>query len=438
MLNTRNTKYVSVDGSDIAYQVWGDGSAAIIFIPGMISHLDVLAEDPEYRHWISLFTETFRVIVYDKRGQGMSDRDSPAPGPEQRLEEINAIADAENIEKFSIFGLSEGATIALLYSAIYPDRVYSTSVFGGFAKFCNAADYNLMFDEESLLSGVKHWGTGRSGFIFSPLRMPEARAYWARFEKMICTPTAYREMIVKFINLDIRKILPEIRIPIFVSHRRDDKAVPVSNGRYLADKLVNSKYIEYGVGGHIPWMHECDELAKDVIHFATSHLSHLTAQRNSLRCVLFTDIIDSTTILSEIGDKRWSHLISAHDKLALMLVEEHGGVLVKTTGDGILSYFNGPERAIKFCRTFIERLVSVGISIRCAMHLGQVEIRENDISGLAVNIASRILDKAASNKIVITNDVRNILPHTDFNFRDLGDFQFKGLPSKIVVSELLG
>jgi class 3 adenylate cyclase/pimeloyl-ACP methyl ester carboxylesterase len=424
------THYADANGLQIAYQVHGNGPKALIIVPGVISHIELLLEVPEYCDWIRRLTAHFKVIVFDKRGQGLSDRTAGIPGPEQRMDDITAIAAAEQLNSFSLFGLSEGAAIGILYAASFPDRVEAVTVFGGFARFSNCDDYSLMFSVDALLKSVDYWGTGASGYSFAKDKMPEMREAMARFERACATPNAYRAMIETNIKVDIRDLLPEIKKPVLVMHRRDDAAIPVGNGRFLADHLPNAHYIEFAKGGHLPWNGDMEPVIQAVMQFATRDNSETSTNNNRaslLSTVMFTDIVESSAQLAHLGDSRWREILDAHDRIAKREIEHHQGHLVKTTGDGLLVTFSGPVRAIKCAQILAQELTSLNIHIRCGLHIGEVEPRDADITGLAVYVAARVMELATSDQILITKSLADLIAGSDLSVTDHGKHQLKGL-----------
>ena len=421
-------KYTEAGGLTIAYQVWGSSDETLIYVPGMISHLEAALGDPEYLSWIRGLSKFFKVIIFDKRGQGLSDRDASAPNLEERMDDISSIVRAEKLKKFFLLGLSEGASISLIYAATYPQNVKSVAVFGGTARFTRSDDYRFMPEankiKENLLS---NWGTGSSGYIFCPQKMPAKQADFAKLERMVCNPKTLESVLELLTRVDIRASLPDINLPVLVLHSRDDLAVSKLNGRYLADNIGGSKYIEYPSGGHLPWHEERENIVKDLITFFSETESVIKSADRNLATILFTDIEDSTKKMTEMGDIQWSEKMNKHDEIMKDTIESFNGKLVKNTGDGVLAVFDGPARSIESAISSITRLGEIGLKIRCSLHVGEVIWRNDDITGIAVNIAARALEKCPGNGVVITKNLRDLLGRSKFSVTSIGDFTLKGL-----------
>lgn len=438
-MKTASTKYADANDLQIAYQVHGDGDNTLIIAPGVVSHVEINQEVPEYCEWLERLTEHFRVIIYDKQGQGLSDRSAGVPGPEQRMDDIAAIVAAEKLKKFSIFGYSEGAVVAMLYAATFPEQVSAIALFGGFARFTNCEGYDLSYEEEDIIRMVKHWGKGGFGYTLFPDKMPEMKEAQARFERACATPNAFRKMLETNIKIDIRAILSDIRVPTLVMHRRDDLAIPVANGRYLADNMPNADYVEFASGGHLPWTGNIETVVDTMMKFFTTNDNKVESSSNHsnvLSTILFTDIVGSSKKLSEIGDRVWRQTLDAHDVIAKREIERYQGRLIKNTGDGLLAIFNGPARAIKCAQAISHDVNALSIKIRCGLHIGEIEPRDNDITGLAVHVAARVMDLAGAGQILITRTLADVIAGSNLDVCDYGEHILKGLPENWSIYEI--
>ena len=422
------TKYIESGGLTIAYQIWGESEDTLIYVPGTISHLEAALEDKEYLAWIRELSNSYRLIIFDKRGQGLSDRDATAPNLEERMDDITSIVEAEKLDKFFLFGLSEGASISLVYAATHPQKVKSLAVFGGAARFTRSGDYPYMPEAEKIKANLlSNWGTGNSGYIFCPQKMPAKQVEFAKLERMVCNPKTLENILELLAKIDIRATLADINSPVLVLHSRDDVAVSKLNGRYLADNIGGSKYIEYPTGGHLPWHEERENIVKDLIAFFSETGSDIKSADRNLATILFTDIEDSTKKITEMGDIQWSEKMNQHDEIMKVIVESFNGKLVKNTGDGVLAVFDGPARAIESAISSITRLGEIDLKIRCSLHVGEVIWRNDDITGIAVNIAARALEKCPGNGVIITKNLRDLLGRSKFSVISIGDFTLKGL-----------
>ena len=421
-------KYTESGGLTIAYQIWGSSEDTLVYVPGMISHLEAGLEDQDYLAWIRALSKFFRVIIFDKRGQGLSDRDASAPNLEERMDDISSIVKAEKLEQFFLLGLSEGASISLIYAATYPQKVKSVAVFGGTARFTKSDDYRLMPEAKKMKENLlEKWGTGSSGNIFCPQRMPEKQSSFAKLERMVCNPKTLESVLELLTRIDIRASLPDIKLPVLVMHSRDDVAISKLNGRYLADNIPGAKYIEYPNGGHLPWHEERESIIKDLKSFFSETGNENKAVDRSLATILFTDIENSTLKMTDMGDEKWSEKLDKHDKIMEDAVKNYSGRIVKNTGDGILAVFDGPVRSIECAKVSIENMKNIGLDIRCSLHVGEIVWRNEDITGLAVNIASRILDRCESGNVVISKNLRDLLGRSEFAIEELGDYSLKGV-----------
>ena len=422
------SKYTESGGLTIAYQIWGESEDTLIYVPGTISHLEAALEDKEYLAWIRELSNSFRLIIFDKRGQGLSDRDATAPNLEERMDDISSIVEAEKLDTFFLFGLSEGASISLVYAATYPQKVKSLAVFGGAARFTRSDDYPYMPGAEKIKDNLlTNWGTGNSGYIFCPQKMPAKQVEFAKLERMVCNPKTLEKILELLARVDIRATLPDINSPVLVLHSRDDVAVSKLNGRYLADNIGGSKYIEYPSGGHLPWHEERENIVKDLIAFFSETDSAIKSADRNLATILFTDIEDSTKQMTEMGDIHWSEKMNKHDEIMKSTIESFNGKLVKNTGDGVLAVFDGPARSIESAISSIAKLGEIDLKIRCSLHVGEVIWRNDDITGIAVNIAARALEKCPGNGVIITKNLRDLLGRSKFSVISIGDFTLKGL-----------
>ena len=430
-------QFTEKDGFSIAYQVWGTGPDTLIYVPGMVSHLDVSAEGQAYLAWLKLLSKNFKVIIFDKRGQGLSDRDATVPGVEQRMDDIDAVAAAEGVEKFYLFGYSEGGSISLVYAATHPTKVLGVTVFAGIPKFTNSDDFDLMSDEETILEGfVPNWGKGLSGYLFCPQKMPHGQKEMSKLERMVCSPSTLKNVLETNFKVDVRSTLSSVQVPCLICHARDDRAVPVANGRYFADKIEHSKYIEYPSGGHFPHFGDINQIVSDIVSFFNDVSQTADPLNKSLTTVLFTDIVNSTEKMLAMGDREWAGKIIEHDQIVSTLVGRYNGTLIKNTGDGCLCVFDGPVRASKCAIELRNQLSSVGLEIRCGLNFGQVEWVDSDVIGKTVNLSARVMDLAKANQIFATKDTVDVLAGAGLEINSAGRYQLKGFKQEWDIYEV--
>jgi class 3 adenylate cyclase/predicted alpha/beta hydrolase len=427
------TRYARAGDVSIAYQVMGDGPINLVMVPGLVSHVEFFHELPGYTDFLRRLATFARVISFDKRGQGLSDRMVGSPGLDERMDDLDAVMATTGVKRAALFGYSEGASMSALYSATHPDRVSHLILYGGCARFTNSSDYEHMHSLETMLRAVKYWGTGASIKTFAPggANDPAAVKLWARGERLICSPTGYRAMLETNALIDVRKILPQVQVPTLVLHCEPDMAVPVANGRYIARRIPGAQYVEYPSGDHRPWGEEnVEKLSGDIEEFVTGHRdASLTVEfERLLTTVLFTDIVDSTRRMANVGDKRWRDVLDQHDRLAQRLIPQYRGRLIKNTGDGILASFDGPGRCIKCALSLLAAAKSVGLEVRAGLHTGEVETRSDDIAGIAVNAAARIMGAAEPSEILVSRVVTDLVAGSGVAFTPKGARELKGLP----------
>ncbi|WP_083715217.1 adenylate/guanylate cyclase domain-containing protein [Bradyrhizobium brasilense] len=429
------TQYAQSGDFNIAYQVMGDGPTDIILVPGIISHIDFQHELPGYTRFLRRLAKFSRVVTFDKRGQGLSDRLADVPSLEERIDDVRTIMDAINSKRAALVGFSEGASMSVLFATTYPERVSHLVLFGGLARISDLLPPNLTPSEvqERLAYVVKSWGNGDflKRVFASDAGNPEILARIAKFEKLGSSPGALKSYILSNRRIDINPILPVVRTPTLVLHRTTDAQVPVTLGRQLAAGIPGAKYIEYPSGDHAFWTGDIERVTGDIEEFITGQrASEGIDLERILATVLFTDIVGSTNLALQLGDHRWRDLLDNHDDLSGRIVSKHRGTLVKSTGDGVLATFDGPGRAVRCALALSEVSKSIGLPVRAGLHCGEVEIRGNDIGGIAVHAAARVMSQSGSNEVFVSRVVTDLVAGTDLKFSERGSYELKGLPGK--------
>ncbi|MCK1480187.1 adenylate/guanylate cyclase domain-containing protein [Bradyrhizobium sp. 197] len=429
------TQYAQSGDFSIAYQVMGDGPVDIILVPGIISHIDFQHELPGYTRFLRRLAKFARVVTFDKRGQGLSDRLADVPSLEERIDDVRAIMDAIGSKRAVLVGFSEGAAMCVLFATTYPERVSQVVLFGGLARIADLMSANLAPEvvQERLAAVVNGWGNGQflSRVFASDIGNPEAVARIAKFEKLGSSPGALKSYILSNRRIDINPILPSLRTPCLILHRATDAQVPVILGRKLAESIPGAKYIEYASGDHAFWTGDIETVTGDIEEFVTGHRAAADADfERILATVLFTDIVGSTNRAAQIGDQRWRDLLDNHDDLTNRLISKHRGTLVKSTGDGILATFDGPGRAVRCALALSEETKSIGLPVRAGLHCGEVEVRGSDIGGIAVHAAARVMSQSGSSEVLVSRVVTDLVAGTDLKFSERGSYELKGLPGK--------
>lgn len=425
------TRYALSGDVNIAYQVMGEGPVDIILVPGVVSRADFMHEISGYTAFLRRLSNFARVVAFDKRGQGLSDRISGAPSLEQRMDDVRAIMDEIGSRRAILLGFSEGCPMSALFTATYPDRVSHLILFGGFAR---AADRIAPDAWEANVSHlVKNWGTGVmvKAAIGNQVPTPDTVAQFAKFERLSASPGALKTVILLNRQIDVTSILPSVQVPTLVMHRRTDIQMPVALGRSLAAQIPGAKYIEYPDGDHAFWTGDVDTLLGDIEEFVTGHReSASTELERVLATVLFTDIVDSTRSAAEKGDQSWRRLLDSHDQLAKQMVEKHCGILVKNTSDGILATFDGPGRAVRCALAFGTAALQIGLPLRAGLHTGEIEIRGRDIGGIAVHAAARVMAQSRSSEVLVSRVVTDLVAGAGLKFVERGSYELKGLPGR--------
>jgi class 3 adenylate cyclase len=421
------TRYALSGDVNLAYQVMGDGPVDIIMVPGFISHIEFRHELPGYTASLRRLSSFARVVAFDKRGQGLSDRVSDAPSLEQRMDDVRAIMDAVGSQRATLFGHSEGCAMCVLFAATYPERVSRLILFGGYVA---RRDVNIA---EVVEQRVKFLGTGAMLKRVAPslATEPAAVAQFAKFERLSASPGAVKAFTMLNSQIDVSFILPTVRVPTLVLHNQGDVQVPVEKGRELAACIPNAKLIEYPGGDHMFTTGDVEAALGDIEEFITGHRESSSSElERVLATVLFTDIVDSTRSAATMGDQAWRRLLDNHDQLAIQTIEKHRGTLVKSTGDGILATFDGPGRAVRCALAFGTASKQIGLPLRAGLHTGEIEIRGRDIGGIAVHAAARVMAQSQPSEVLVSRVVTDLVAGAGLKFAERGSHELKGLPGR--------
>jgi pimeloyl-ACP methyl ester carboxylesterase len=426
---TRYTK--TADDIHIAYQVWGEGPDLVV-VPGFISHLEVLWDSPGYADLNRRLGQFARVITFDKRGTGLSDRSGPLPDADRRMLDLSAVMDTVGSDHATVFGVSEGGAVSALFAASKPERVSSLALYGSYANPLSGPDHPIGTSPEKLdeLADLveSHWGDGVALNAWAPsLGHDEtAREWWANMQRQAASPGAAAKLVASYNLIDVRPALPLVQAPTLVLHRTDDRMIPVELGREVAAGIPNARMIEFPGSDHLLATTNWREIIDALEEFVTGDAPAPEADR-FLATVLFTDIVSSTDQLSELGDERWREVLDSHDRLVDQAVTRFGGRVVHGTGDGVLAIFDGPTRAIRAAEEASTRARDLGIRIRAGIHTGEILQRQEDVAGLAVHIAARVADKAGADEILVSRTTAELVVGSGLAFESRGDFALKGV-----------
>lgn len=428
-MSVPETKFALSSGISIAYQVVGDGPLDIVFVPGFMSHVELNWEYEFYAAVLRDLSSYARLIVLDKRGTGLSDRSMGLGTFEERMDDVRAVMDAAGVERAALLGVSEGGALCTLMAASHPDRV--TSLVLSAAACPGLFDYDETARAAFLGFIRNSWYSGKVlNFFIQHATDPVASlSKLARFERYCCEPSMAEEIMRRNLDSDIRGALPSVNVPTLVVHNRKDPVVPFSHGQYYAAHIPGAEHVYFDYDFHGSWQpSDYDDQFAATRRFLTGTTSRPTKTDRILSTVLFTDIADSTSRAADMGDARWRDLLDRHDAVASEEVAGHNGILVKSTGDGILARFDGPSRAVLCAEALGRRAGGLGLAIRAGVHTGEIELRGEDVGGIGVHIASRVASLAAAGEILVSRTVKDLSVGSSLLFADRGEHELKGVP----------
>jgi len=427
-------RYTDSGGLQIAYQVLGEGDLDLVFAFDWASNVELIWQHPTVERFLRRLASFSRLILFDTRGMGLSDPvERPAP-LEEWMDDVRAVMDAVGSERAAIVGHGHGGQLAMLFAASHPERTQALVTINAFARLARDVDYPAGMPEKAqhtILEGIRGgWGTGVALPFLAPELAEDAQAvrWWAGLERLGGSPrrAALKQQMV--LDTDVRRVLPAIAVPTLVVQTAGNRLVLVEHGRYLAEHISGARYLELPGPGHWPWASADALPSMDAIEeFLTGTRSSLGTER-VLATVAFTDIVGSTRLAAELGDRRWRELLETHDSVARREIDAANGRLVKTTGDGLLATFDGPARAIRTVRAIEEALVPLGLEIRGGLHAGEVEVRGEDIGGIAVHIGARVAALAEPGEVLVSSTVKDLVAGSGLSFQDRGEHELRGVP----------
>ena len=427
--------YAKSGNVHVAYQVFGSGTMDLVFVPGWISHLDFWWDSPVTASWFERLARFSRVILFDKRGTGLSDRIGGLPSMDQRMDDIRAVMDAAESKRAAVLGISEGGSLAALFAASHPNQCQALVLYGAFAKF--ASWFPTEGDLDAFFKYVREkWGSGENMAKFSPSCRDDQhyRHWWARRERASASPSSAIALMQMNSEIDISAILPSVQVPTLVIHRSRDAVVDINGGRQLAALIPNAQFFEASGADHAPWTGEnVDVIAERIEEFLTGSKPSASFDR-VLATIVFTDIVASTELAESLGDRRWKALLSAHDDIVRRELNSFRGKEIKSLGDGFLATFDGPARAARCALSIIDAVRSLGIEIRAGVHTGEIELQEADVRGVAVHIAARIAGQAAAGECLVSRTVNDLVAGAELKFTERGKHYLKGLAEPMDLS----
>jgi class 3 adenylate cyclase/alpha-beta hydrolase superfamily lysophospholipase len=439
------TEYVRRDGVSIAYQVVGDGPVDLLLAPGFVSHLDLIWTDPGAASFLARLASFTRLILYDKAGTGLSDPIPQLPTLDERAADVETVLRAVGSEKATLFGISEGGPTSVVLAATRPNLIASLILYGTFATWPTAAPEVYAPEvvrrceraEAELREALDHWGDGSVLKIFAPSAGALQQRQFGIFSRAAASPRMAEALIDVMSQIDIREILPSVRVPTLVLHLEADRAVAFEAGRLLGEGIPGAEFRAFPGDDHAFWLGNSEPIADEIERFVTGAVKHADQDR-VLATVLFTDIVSSTERAADLGDRKWRETLELHDALVDRTVAQHGGRVVKHIGDGALAVFDGPARALRCARSLREAVQDLGIQLRAGIHSGECSVVGDDLTGLAVHIGARVGSLAGPGEILVSSTVKELLVGSGIQFTDCGESELNGVPGSWRIFSLTG
>src|SRR5712691_553350 len=429
------THYARSGDVNIAYQVVSEGSRDLVVVPGWISNIDLFWEEPNVARFFERLASFSRLILFDKRGTGLSDRVAAVPNLETRMDDVRAVMDAASSTQAALFGYSEGGPMCALFAATYPERTTALIMGGSYARRMWAPDYTWGTPRETwedfLDALVRNWGgtVGLDERAPSLAGDPQFRDWWARGVRQSASPGAGRTIWSMIADIDVRHVLPAIRVPTLIIHNAGDRNVPVESSRYMADRIPGAKYVELTGVDHVPFAGNPDAILDEIEEFLTGVRRGPEPDR-VLATVLFTDIVDATRKAIELGDRHWRDLLDAHNALVRERLVHFRGREIDTAGDGFLAAFDGPARGVRAACAIAEGVRRLGLEVRAGLHTGECEVSGSKLTGIAVHIGARIAALARGGEVLVSNTVKDLVAGSGLKFDDRGVHTLKGVPGE--------
>jgi pimeloyl-ACP methyl ester carboxylesterase len=428
------TRYAKSGDLNIAYQVVGHGPFDLVYVPGWVSNIDLVWEKPKPARFLERLASFSRLILFDKRGTGMSDRVSTdrLPTLEQRMDDVRAVLDAVGSENAALLGHSEGSGMSLLFAATYPKRSRALVLVGAFAKRLRSDDYPWAPSPEERIEAIeeveREWGAGFDITYAAPHEDPALLEWYSTYLRRSASPGSAAALMRMNSEIDTRRVLPTIRVPTLVLTRTGDRDVTVDEGRWLASQIPGARFVELPGDEHLLWAGDQDSLLEEIEQFLTGTRSAPDYDR-VLSTVLFTDIVASTERARELGDRGWHEVLDEHHTRVRGVLEQYRGHEVDTAGDGFFASFDGPARAIRAACAIREGVQPLGIQIRAGLHTGECELMRDKIGAIAVHTGARVAAAAEPGEVLVSSTVKDLVAGSGIVFADRGERELKGVGS---------
>ncbi|MEP6908966.1 MAG: adenylate/guanylate cyclase domain-containing protein [Actinomycetota bacterium] len=427
-----DTRYTKSGDLNIAYQVVGEGPFDLVYVPGWVSNIELMWEQPKAKRFLDRLASFSRLILFDKRGTGMSDRvpNERLPTLEERMDDVRAVLDAVGSESAALLGHSEGGSMSLLFAATYPARTRALALVGVFAKRIRSDDYPWAPTlEERLIAAdevERQWTVGVDFTNYAPSEDATVIQWVSSYLRRSASPGAAAALFRMNSLVDTRHILPAIRVPTLVLQRTHDRDVTVEENRWVAEQIPGARFVELPGDAHILWAGDQDAMLAEIEEFLTGTRPEPEPDR-VLSTVLFTDIVDSTRRATDLGDRQWHELVDEHHSRVRRQLGHFRGREIDTAGDGFFASFDGPARGIRAACAIRESVAPLGLEIRAGLHTGECELMQDKIGGIAVNTGARVASKAGPGEVLVSSTVRDLVAGSGISFEDRGEHELKGV-----------
>ncbi len=431
---TRETRYAYSGDVAIAYQVVGEGDRDLVLVPNWINQIEHLWNEPSVAHWLERLSGFGRLIMFDRRGTGLSERLVSSVALEDQMEDVRAVMDAAGSERATLVTLAEGSLMSLLFAASHPDRVEAMVLCSPIAAHVTNDEITWTFTPEERVAwfaGLEQaWGTGRMAAHLAPSLADDERfrLWFAALERLTTTPRGFRRLRESDCA-DIRPILASITVPTLILNRTGNTQVVADHARFLAERIPCARHVELPGDDTLPMTGDADAMMDEIEEFLTGSRSARDPDR-ILATVLFTDIVESTRLAAELGDRRWRDVLAAHDDVVAREIERYRGRLIKSTGDGVFATFDGPARAIRSAEAIRAAVRGLGVEMRAGLHTGECEVIGDDVGGLAVHIGARVGAAAAPGEVLVSGTVKDLVVGSGLAFGDRGTRELRGVPGE--------
>ncbi len=431
------THYAKSGGVNIAYQVVGKGTFDLVYVMGWVTNLDYFWEEPSYARFLNRLASFSRLILFDKRGTGLSDRvhETDLPTLEQRMDDVRAVMDAVGSQRAALFGVSEGGPMSALFAATFPERTSALVLYGSYAKRIWAVDYPWAptpEERQTFFDAIQQgWGGTVDLATMAPSMVDDLRFrdWWAAYLRLSASPSAALAIARMNTEIDIRHMLPAIRVPTLIMHRVGDLDMDVGGARYMAEHIPDARYVELSGDDHLVWVGDQDAVLDEVEEFLTGVRRGPEPDR-VLATILFVDVVGSTERAAAIGDRRWRDLLEGYYALVRRELSRYRGKEIDTAGDGMFAIFDGPARAVRCANAIRDGVPSLGIEVRAGLHTGEIELVGDHAGGIAVHIGARVAAHAGAREVMVSSTVKDLVAGSGLVFEDRGIHPLKGVPGE--------